>query len=64
VTDFCDQGNEPSCSIKGDEFLDYISDYQLLEKNCVTMELVSDLKKKLIWTEIADVLQKSKITSQ
>jgi hypothetical protein len=29
---FCEHGNEPSGSIKGVEFLDYLSDYQLLKK--------------------------------
>jgi hypothetical protein len=31
---FCEHGNEPSGSIKGGEFLDYLSDYQFLENNC------------------------------
>jgi hypothetical protein len=29
----CEHGNEPSISIKGGEFLDYLSDYQLLKKD-------------------------------
>jgi hypothetical protein len=29
----CEQGNEPSGSIKGEEFLDLLSDYQLLKKD-------------------------------
>jgi hypothetical protein len=28
-----DHGNEPSGSIKGGEFLDYLSDYLILKKN-------------------------------
>jgi hypothetical protein len=28
----CENGNEPSVSIKGGEFLDYLSDYLLLKK--------------------------------
>jgi len=31
VVGFCEHGNEPSDSIKGGEFLDYMSDYQLLK---------------------------------
>jgi hypothetical protein len=30
---FCENGNEPSGSIKGREFLDYLSDCQLLKKD-------------------------------
>jgi hypothetical protein len=33
VTGSCEHGNEPSVSINGGEFLDYISDYQLLKKD-------------------------------
>jgi hypothetical protein len=33
VTRSCEHGNEISGSIKGGEFLDYISDYQLLKKD-------------------------------
>jgi hypothetical protein len=29
----CEHDNEPSGSIKGEEFLDYVSDYQLLKKD-------------------------------
>jgi hypothetical protein len=29
----CEYGNEPSVSIKGGVFLDYLSDYQLLKKD-------------------------------
>jgi hypothetical protein len=31
---FCEHGNELSDSIKGEKFLDWVSDYWLLEKNC------------------------------
>jgi hypothetical protein len=30
----CEQVNEPSCSIKGEELLDSLSDCQLLKKDC------------------------------
>jgi hypothetical protein len=30
---FCGHGNEPSGSIKGEEFLDELSDYQVLKKD-------------------------------
>jgi len=29
----CNHGNEPSTSLKAKEFLDYLSDYQLLKKS-------------------------------
>jgi len=29
----CEHGNEPSSSVKGGEFLDQLSDYQLLKKD-------------------------------
>jgi hypothetical protein len=29
----CEHGNEPSGSIKGEEFLDYLSDQELLKKD-------------------------------
>jgi hypothetical protein len=29
----CDHGNEPPASVKGEEFLDYLSDYQRLKKD-------------------------------
>jgi hypothetical protein len=35
VTGFCEHGNEPSGSIKDGEFLDLLSDHQLL-KDCST----------------------------
>jgi len=40
VADSCEHGNEPSVSIKGWGFLDYLSDYKLLKNDC-SMELVS-----------------------
>jgi hypothetical protein len=30
----CGHGNEPSGSVKGEEFLDYLSDCELLKKDC------------------------------
>jgi hypothetical protein len=33
VAGSCEHGNEPSDSIKGGEFLDNVSDYQLLNKD-------------------------------
>jgi hypothetical protein len=33
VVDTCDHGNEPVGSIKGREFLDYLSEYLLLKKD-------------------------------
>jgi hypothetical protein len=30
---FCEYGNEPSCSIRGDEFVDEMGDYPFLKKN-------------------------------
>jgi hypothetical protein len=35
VAGSCEHGNEASGSIKGGEFLDYLSDYQFLRKDCV-----------------------------
>jgi hypothetical protein len=35
VTDYCEQGNELSGSVKGGKYLDCQSDYQLLKKDCV-----------------------------
>jgi len=35
VTGFCEQGNETSVSIKGEKFLDHLSDYQVLMKDYV-----------------------------
>jgi hypothetical protein len=35
VTGSCEHGNDSSCSIKGEEFLDYISDYHLFQKGSV-----------------------------
>jgi hypothetical protein len=32
VTDFCEHGNEPSDSVKGGEFLDKLSCYQLIKE--------------------------------
>jgi hypothetical protein len=34
VVGFCEHGNELSGSIKDGEFLDYLSDYQLLNEDC------------------------------
>jgi hypothetical protein len=33
VVGSCKHGNEPSTSVKGEELLDYLSDYQLVKKN-------------------------------
>jgi hypothetical protein len=33
VADSCEHDNEPSGSIKGEEFLEYLSDYQFLKKD-------------------------------
>jgi hypothetical protein len=32
VVGACERGNEPSCSINGGGFLDYLNDYQLFNK--------------------------------
>jgi hypothetical protein len=40
VVGCCEHGNEPSGSIKSKEFLDELSDYHLLKKDC-SMELGS-----------------------
>jgi hypothetical protein len=29
----CENGNETFCSIKGEEFFDYLSDYEILKKD-------------------------------
>jgi hypothetical protein len=34
VAGSCEHGNEPSGSIKVGEFLDYLSNYQLLNRDC------------------------------
>jgi hypothetical protein len=36
-------GNEPSDSIKGTEFLEYMSDYQLLRKECAPLCYLNNL---------------------
>jgi hypothetical protein len=41
VTDFCEHGYDTSDSVKGEEFINQLSDHQLLEKDCFT-ELVLD----------------------
>jgi hypothetical protein len=33
AADSCEHGNKPSVSIEGGEFLDWLSDYQLLKKD-------------------------------
>jgi hypothetical protein len=33
LAESCENDNEPSCSIKGEEFLDYLGDYQLCTKD-------------------------------
>jgi hypothetical protein len=35
VAGSCEHGNEPSVSIRGGEFLDFLSDYQLFKKGSV-----------------------------
>jgi hypothetical protein len=40
VVDSCEHGNEPSVSIKGGEFIDWLSDYWLLEKGFCSIESV------------------------
>jgi hypothetical protein len=35
VANCCEYGNEPTHSIKGGEFIDYLSDYQLLKKDSI-----------------------------
>jgi hypothetical protein len=37
----CEHGNEPSGSIKGGEFLDYLSDYYILKMVYAPMELIT-----------------------
>jgi hypothetical protein len=45
VADSCEHGNDPSGSIKGREFLDQTSDYQLLNKDSAPRsELVTKLE--------------------
>jgi hypothetical protein len=39
----CEYGNKPSNSIKGGEFLNWVSDYWLLKKNSAPIELVGQL---------------------
>jgi hypothetical protein len=40
VVDSCEHGNEPSDSIKDGEFLDYLSDYQLVKMGYVPWSLL------------------------
>jgi hypothetical protein len=35
MTGCCEHGNEPSCSMRGGEFLDLLSNYQLLKTDSV-----------------------------
>jgi len=44
VAGSCEHCNEALGSIKGKEFLDYLSDYQLLKKDSASMELVVEMK--------------------
>jgi hypothetical protein len=37
VAGSCEHGNEPSGSIRGEEVLDYLSDYQLLKMESVVL---------------------------
>jgi hypothetical protein len=37
----CEHSNEPSGSINGGEFLDELSDYQLLKEEYISLEFVS-----------------------
>jgi len=41
VVSSCENGNETSGSIKGREFLEHLSDYQLLKKDSAPWSLVS-----------------------
>jgi hypothetical protein len=50
VAGSCEHGNEPSGSIKGGKFLDWLSDYQLLKKDC-SLELVR-LPKQIVDLQI------------
>jgi hypothetical protein len=36
VTGSCEHSNEPLCYIKGREFLEKLSDYYLLKKDCAS----------------------------
>jgi len=45
VTGCCEHGNEPSGSIKGGEFNDYLSDCQLLKKSSAAWSLLVNIHK-------------------
>jgi hypothetical protein len=43
MTDSCEHSNEPSGTIRGGEFLDWLSDYYILKKDCAPWsELASE----------------------
>jgi hypothetical protein len=37
--DFCERSNEPSVSVRGEEFLDCLNDSHILEEDCASCEL-------------------------
>jgi hypothetical protein len=46
VAGFCEHGNEPTGSIKGEKLFEPVSDYQLLKTDSGLRYLVTDYKKK------------------
>jgi hypothetical protein len=42
VVGYCEFGNEPSGSIKGGKYLEYVNDYQVFMKNLATQSLVAN----------------------
>jgi hypothetical protein len=45
VVGFCEHENEHSVSMKGDECLDWLSDYKLLKESLLWNELISSQLK-------------------
>jgi hypothetical protein len=53
VAGYCEHGNEPSGSVKGGEFLNWLSDCQLLKKEPVLWnEVVLDLTSERLTTRV------------
>jgi hypothetical protein len=62
VAGCCEHGNEPSCSGKGSEFLDYLGDYQLLKKDSAPCsQLVSYLVSKVATMNLISMTRKGLI---
>jgi hypothetical protein len=55
VTGSCEHGNEPLDSIKGDKFLDQLSEYRLLKKDpvpCSCAQLITKPRRRIGEVEV------------